>query len=299
MVRWKNARRSENVEDHRGGGGGRKVAVGGGIGGIIMALIAIFVFKEDPQKALQGIGNKTQQPTGASSTYKPTAQEQERADFVTTILAFTEDVWDEAYPIMARAPKYRGAPARYKRPTLNFFSGQISSACGHATAAVGPFYCPGDDEVYIDLSFFNDLERKFKAPGDFAQAYVVAHEVGHHIQNMLGLSRKVQSQRRRLPEAEYNRLQVRLELHADYLAGVWAHRAQKKFDILERGDIEEGLRAAGAVGDDTIQKRSRGYVVPDSFTHGTAEQRRRWFTFGLKSGDPLSHDPFEGRYEDL
>ena len=217
-------------------------------------------------------------------------------EFVSRVLKLTEDVWDEIYPYAAR--EYN-RPTTYEKPKLVLFTGQVRSGCGLADSGMGPFYCPGDKQVYIDLDFYGELARKFGAPGDFAQAYVLAHEVGHHVQKLLGFSDFVHKKRQTVSEEEYNQLSVRLELQADFFAGVWANRAQQRFDILEVGDIDEGLRAAGAVGDDTIQKRMRGHVVPESFTHGTAEQRVRWFKRGLQSGDPLSHNPFEGRYEDL
>jgi hypothetical protein len=291
-MRWRNARRSDNVDDRRRSGiGGRGVAVGGGIGGIIIALIAVFVFKVDPSVLLQG-------PPGGGSVQGPiSAEEEQLADFVHVVLGYTEDVWDGLYPTIARA--YPGAAKSYEHPKLVLFSGQVNSACGFASAAVGPFYCPGDHQIYIDLAFYDELKRRFKAPGDFAQAYVIAHEVGHHVQKLLGITDEMERARRRVSKEEHNQLSVRLELHADFLAGVWANRAERSFAILERGDVDEGIGAASAVGDDTIQKRSQGHVVPDSFTHGTSAQRIRWFTLGLKSGDPLAHDPFKLRYEDL
>jgi uncharacterized protein len=298
-MRWKNARRSDNVEDRRlsGGRGKGKLAAGGGLS-LVIAIVGVLFFGGDPASLLQSIGGG-----GAGATQSPamnrelTAAEKEHADFVRAVLGYTEDVWDEHYPRLARA--YDGAPAQYPRPKLVLFASQVATACGHAESSVGPFYCPGDNQVYIDLTFFGELARKFKAPGDFAQAYVVAHEVGHHIQNLLGLTRKVDQVRRTASKKVYNQMSVRLELQADFFAGVWAHQAQKKYDILEVGDLEEGLTAAAAVGDDTIQKRARGYVVPESFSHGTSEQRMRWFRKGLKSGDPLSDDPFKLDYEDL
>ncbi|MEZ6194630.1 MAG: neutral zinc metallopeptidase [Planctomycetota bacterium] len=293
-MRWKDHRRSENVDDRRGVSGGAKVA-GGGLGAIVIALIGIFVLGKDPSSLLTSgaLGGG-----GAAVESRPlTAAEKEASDFVSTVLAYTEDVWKETYPALAGA--YSGAPTRYVEPRLVLFSGEVGSACGNANAAVGPFYCPGDSQVYIDLSFFEELARRFKAPGDFAQAYVVAHEVGHHIQKLLGITRQVDSQRGRVSKEEYNRLSVRLELQADFFAGVWAHHAQRRFDILEPGDLAEGLAAAGAVGDDRLQMQARGYVVPESFTHGTAEQRIRWFRRGFEEGDPRAHDPFQGRYEDL
>jgi predicted metalloprotease len=291
-------RTSDNVVDRRGSGG-KKLAMGGGLGGIIMALIAIFVLKQDPAQVVGNlVSNKSQAQAGE---YKPTPQEEALAEFTSKVLATTEDVWNEIYEYAARSSqfsKFRPQP-RYVEPKLVMFSGQVASACGNASAAMGPFYCPGDYQVYIDLAFYQELEQKFKASGDFAQAYVVAHEVGHHVQNLLGISRQVQSQRGRISEEAYNQLSVRQELQADYFSGVWAHRAEKQFNILESGDIQEGLNAAGQIGDDRIQKRSQGYVVPESFTHGSAEQRIRWFTLGLKSGDPTAHNPFDLPFEQL
>ncbi|MCA9321559.1 MAG: zinc metallopeptidase, partial [Planctomycetes bacterium] len=210
---------------------------------------------------------------------------------------YTEDVWNDIYADGARA--HRGATPNYQEPKLVLFAEQVASACGNQSSAVGPFYCPGDNQVYIDLEFFAQLATRFGAPGDFAQAYVIAHEVGHHVQNLLGVSRMVHEKKARVSEEEYNQLSVRLELQADYFAGCWAHHAEQRYQILERGDLDEGLKAAFAVGDDTIQKRSRGYVVPESFTHGTSEQRVRWFRLGFKSGDPAANDPFDVDYRDL
>ncbi len=295
-MRLDDMRSSSNVEDRRRSGGGQRLALGGGLGGIVIALIAVFVFKVDPSQ----LANMSGGGSGEGGEQRElTAEEVALGEMVTKILGGTEDVWRELYPRMAADPKFRGAPRAYEEPVLEMFSGSTPSACGTASAASGPFYCPGDHKVYIDLSFYDQLKRQFKAPGDFAQAYVIAHEVGHHVQNLLGLSDYVHQQRRQLSDDEYNRLSVRLELQADYLAGVWANRAQQKFNFLERGDVEEALNAAGAIGDDNIQKQTQGHVVPDSFTHGTSEQRIRWFSRGLKSGDPLAHDPFTLRYEDL
>jgi predicted metalloprotease len=223
-----------------------------------------------------------QQNPGVSEEAPNPAQEQ-LVDFVSLVLGDTEDVWDE---------QFRRAGREYVRPKLVLFNGSIDSACGFASAAVGPFYCPADQKVYIDLKFYDDLRTRFKAPGDFAQAYVIAHEIGHHVQNLLGISDRVHEQKARLDEREYNQLSVRLELQADFLAGVWAHHAQKARHILEAGDIAEGLRAASAIGDDSIQKEQQGYVVPDSFTHGTSEQRRTWFLRGLETGDMAQGDTF-------
>ncbi len=288
-MRWKNARQSQNVDDRRGKRSGK--VMGGGIGAIIMALIAIFILKQDPAAVLEQTMSASSGGAQQATDYVPTAEEEELAAFTRTVLAFTEDVWKNIYPQMAR--KYRGSRPQYEEPVLVLFSGVTPTACGTGQAAMGPFYCPGDNQVYIDLSFFDELDKKFEAPGDFAQAYVIAHEVGHHIQNLLGISRQVQSQRQRLSKEAYNRLSVKLELQADYLAGVWAHHTQRQFKVLQRGDIAEGIQAAMAVGDDTIQRRATGRIVPENFTHGTSEQRIRWFTMGLKSGDPVAHSPFE------
>ena len=285
-MRWKEGRRSSNVEDRRRAGP-RGAAMGGGLGMLVFALIAIFLFKQDPQTVLQQI--EAQQP-GTSIDTPLTPEQQELGDFVTVVLGYTEDVWDRLFPDFSAA--YSG-PTAYEKPNLVLFTGQVQSACGSASAAMGPFYCPGDRKVYIDLSFYDELKRRFQAPGDFAQAYVIAHEVGHHVQNLLGISDRVHAMRQRVSEAEYNQVSVRLELQADYLAGVWAHHAQSMFQILEHGDVEEGLNAASAIGDDNIQKQSQGYVVPESFTHGSAEQRVRWFRLGMQSGDPLAHNPFD------
>jgi predicted metalloprotease len=257
-------RESANVDDRRRLGGGG-VALGGG-GALVVVVIALLL-GVDPRALLQQSG-------GPSRT--PTAQEDELKRFVAVVLADTEDVWHE---------QFRKAGKGYREPRLVLFSGRVQSACGMAGSAVGPFYCPADEHVYIDLQFFAELKDRFGAPGDFAQAYVVAHEVGHHVQKILGYSDKVHAQRNRLSEKEYNRLSVRLELQADYLAGVWAHHAQKAKRILEPGDLEEALRAANAIGDDRLQKRSQGTVVPDSFTHGTSAQRMKWFRLGLETGD--------------
>ncbi len=298
-MRWEDQRRSTNVEDRRAsGGGGPRLAMGGGIGTIILVLI-VLLLGGDPMALLGGGGGRGggrgadpldpgglgfPTPGGGSSVaVDADPQERERAEFVKTILASTEDVWKDQF---AKAGK------RYQEPVLVMFRGQVQSHCGAATAAVGPFYCPADSKVYIDLGFFDELARRFKAPGDFAQAYVVAHEVGHHIQNLLGISDQVNSARQRMSETDYNRLSVRLELQADFLAGVWAHHAEKNKRWLEAGDIEEGLRAATAIGDDSIQKQTQGYVVPESFTHGSAEQRLRWFKKGLQTGNLDQGDTF-------
>lgn len=273
---WKGRRQSENVEDRRGMSA--KGMVGGGIGTIVLILVVYFL-GGDPRQIIQ----MTQMDTGQTPAPRQiSAEEQELAQFVSVVLAETEDVWSELF---------RAQGADYRFPKLVLYSGSVQSACGFSSAATGPFYCPGDERVYIDLSFCDELKQRFKAPGDFALAYVIAHEVGHHVQNQLGIMGKVMPLRSRLSEKEFNAYLVRLELQADYFAGVWAHYA-KRMDILEEGDIEEALNAASAVGDDRIQKSARGYVVPDSFTHGTSAQRREWFAKGFKSGDIREGDTF-------
>ena len=265
------------------------VAVGGGLGTIAVVLIAVLL-GADPRQVLQLIGNNPpkgaarpgQQQPGVNAPVDPA--EEERKEFVSVVLADTEDVWEDLFQRAGRT---------YERPRLVLFRDKVSSACGLADSAIGPFYCPGDSKVYLDLGFFQELSRRFKAPGDFAQAYVVAHEVGHHVQNLLGTSRKVDALRRQLGETEANAVSVRMELQADFFAGVWAHHAQKMKNLLEQGDVESALRAATAIGDDTLQKQSRGYVVPDAFTHGTSEQRVRWFRKGLETGDLRQGDTFK------
>ncbi|MGB7157329.1 MAG: neutral zinc metallopeptidase [Tepidisphaeraceae bacterium] len=269
-------RESDNVEDRRGMPAG-KMAAGGGLLAVIVIIIALLTGK-DPTPLLQQL---PQGGPGAGSAESETAQvdpaQEPLRQFVAVVLADTEDVWNAVFP------KHFGRP--YEQPKLVLFTDRVESACGFASAATGPFYCPGDHKAYLDLGFFGEMKEKFGAPGDFAMAYVVAHEIGHHVQNQLGLSDKVHAARGRVSDAEYNSLSVRLELQADYLAGVWAHHAQRTKSILESGDIDEALNAANAIGDDTLQKQAQGYVVPDSFTHGTSEQRARWFRRGLESGD--------------
>lgn len=278
---WKGQRQSDNVEDRRGMSGGG-MAIGGGLGGIVLLVIALLL-GADPRQLLEQRGVD---PSSGTTTSRPTnPQEDELKQFSATVLASTEDVWSDIFRQQGRT---------YTKPTLVLFTVAVNSACGEAGAAVGPFYCPGDQKLYLDLSFFNDLQTRFRAPGDFAQAYVIAHEVGHHVQNLLGTMDRVDSVRGRTSEAEANQLSVRLELQADFLAGVWAHYAQQK-GILEAGDIEEALGAASAVGDDRLQREGQGYVIPDSFTHGTSEQRIRWFRKGLESGDLRQGDTFSVR----
>ncbi len=287
-MRWQGREKSQNVEDRRGRSGGARAAGGLGIGAIILVFIVSMVFDVDISGLLQG-GGAGSQPYQQQSA--PRAElggpGDELAEFVSVTLKLTEDVW---------VPLFRNELGRnYRKPTLVLFEGAVQSACGHQSSAAGPFYCPGDEQLYIDLSFFRELKEKFRAPGDFAMAYVVAHEVAHHIQRQLGITDEVHRKRGRVSEAEYNDLSTRLELQADFLSGVWAHHAEKTIGILEEGDIEEALRAANAIGDDTIQKRSQGYVVPDSFTHGTSEQRMRWFMKGLQTGDLSQGDTFNTR----
>ncbi len=267
------------MEDRRGVTLGRG-AVGGGA--IIVALIAALLGA--PQSLVRSLlGGGGGEVTETESGRVPSASENEAADFVKVVVASTEDVWSEVLPQAGR---------RYVRPKLVLFTDAVQSACGVAGAAVGPFYCPPDSQVYLDLAFFGDLDRRFGAPGDFAQAYVVAHEVGHHVQNLLGVSQRVQGQRARLSAADGNRLSVATELQADCLAGVWAFHANRGGKLLEPGDVEEGLRAASAIGDDRLQRQARGRVVPESFTHGTSEQRVRWFKTGMSSGRVADCDTF-------
>ena len=268
-MRWEGRRESGNVDDRRGAGGGfgrPGLAIGGG--GALVVLVIALLTGVDPSTLLRQIDG--------GSRPAPRVETSDLKRFVSVVLADTEDVWNEQFRKQGRS---------YREPKLVLFNGRVDSACGMAGSAVGPFYCPPDEHVYIDLTFFQELQTRFGAPGDFAQGYVVAHEVGHHVQKLLGISDKVHAQRRKLPEAEANRLSVRQELQADYLAGVWAHHAQKTKNILEPGDLEEALRAANAIGDDRLQRQARGTVVPDSFTHGTSAQRMRWFRLGLETGD--------------
>jgi predicted metalloprotease len=259
------------------------MAIGGGLGGIVLLVIALLL-GADPRQLLEQLPSQDAGPrTQTARSTSP--QEEERKQFVATVLANTEDVWTDLF---------RQTGRQYREPKLVLFGGEVESACGLAGAAVGPFYCPGDEKVYLDLSFLNELHTRFRAPGDFAEAYVIAHEVGHHIQRLLGTMEKVDAARGRLSEAENNQLSVRLELQADFLAGVWAHYAQKK-GVLEAGDMEEALGAASAVGDDRLQKEAQGYAVPDSFTQGTSEQRIRWFRKGFESGDIRQGDTFNTR----
>ncbi|SCZ79670.1 KPN_02809 family neutral zinc metallopeptidase [Acidaminobacter hydrogenoformans] len=276
-MRYKGRRGSSNVEDRRGMGGGGKKAIGGSVG--ILLIIIVALLGGDPSQIL---GATDILGPGSDQAYEATAEEQELAEFVSVVLADTEVVWNQIF---------EDAGMDYEEPGLVLYTGTVESACGTAGSSTGPFYCPGDNKVYIDLSFYEDLRTRFNAPGDFAMAYVIAHEVGHHVQNQLGILKQVQDLRTQLSEKDYNEYQVRLELQADYLAGVWANHV-KGMGYLEEGDLEEALNAASAVGDDRIQMQSRGYVVPDSFTHGTSEQRSTWFYKGFKAGDLSEGDTF-------
>jgi predicted metalloprotease len=278
---WQNGRRSDNIEDRRGRSLGRGV-VGGGIGTVVIAVIAMFL-GVDPRIVLQGAGELAPPASEQRTPVRSNPEEERMKDFVSVVLADTEDTWGAIFA---------AGNARYEVPKLVLFTDAVRSACGNAQSAMGPFYCPGDRKVYIDLSFYRDLTEKLGAPGDFAQAYVIAHEIGHHVQNLLGISEKVQAARRRSDEARANALSVRLELQADCFAGIWANHANRSRHILEAGDVEEGLNAAAAIGDDRLQKQGRGYVVPESFTHGSSAQRVKWFRRGIESGSVKSCDTF-------
>ncbi|HET9982833.1 MAG TPA: neutral zinc metallopeptidase [Longimicrobiales bacterium] len=273
-MRWSGGRRSSNVEDRRGMG---TTLVGGGIGVVVLALVAM-LFGVDPGVILSGGGEPT--PATSPAGGAPT---DEMADFVSVVLGDTEDTWSALFAQMGRT---------YEDPTLVLFSGATATACGTGQSAAGPFYCPLDHKVYIDLSFYRELRDRFQAPGDFAEAYVIAHEVGHHVQTLLGVTDRVEAAQRRASREEANALSVRTELQADCYAGVWANRAQQARNILEPGDVEEALNAAAAIGDDRLQHEAQGYVVPESFTHGSSEQRVRWFRRGFESGEPARCDTF-------
>ncbi|ANY62957.1 metalloprotease [Comamonas aquatica] len=281
-MKWEGNRQSDNVEDRRGDGapmlGGRSI----GIGTIVVALIGGWVLGINPLTllgVLSGGGSVVQAPAPA---HAPPAHDT-MAQFVSTVLADTEDVW---------GPIFQQGGGTYREPRLVLFRGAVPTACGTGQAAMGPFYCPGDQKVYIDLSFYDQLKNQLGAPGDFAQAYVIAHEVGHHVQHLLGISGQVEQMRGRVSQVAYNRLSVKLELQADCLAGVWAHHADQQRQILEQGDIEEAMNAAAKIGDDALQRAQTGQVVPDSFTHGTSAQRQRWFRTGLQSGSVQACDTF-------
>ena len=274
-MKWRNRRVSSNIEDRRGAGvRGRSKKVGG-LSAIIITLAAMY-FGVDPKIIFSLLENTGGQSTSTQqSTYRPSAEQQQLAEFTGVVLADTEDTWNAVF-------QQQGM--RYREPKLVLFTNTVRSACGHAEAAMGPFYCPGDHKVYIDLGFYQQLKTQHNAPGDFAQAYVVAHEVGHHVQNLLGISSKVSQAQQRVSKAEANQLSVRLELQADCFAGLWAHHTQKAKHILEQGDVEEALNAASQIGDDRLQKQARGYATPESFTHGTSKQRVKWFNKGFAEG---------------
>lgn len=279
-MRWEGRRTSGNVEDRRGMSRGLVIGGGGGLATLVIVAIAMLT-GVDPRQLLQSAPSAdVGQQGGAPPANDPQAQ------FVSVILADTEDTWNQVLPQHGR---------QYEEPKLVLFSDAVQSACGNASAAVGPFYCSRDATVYLDMSFFNDLEQRFGAPGDFARAYVIAHEVGHHVQNLLGISSQVQEQQARSSEEGANALSVRLELQADCLAGVWGAHAKQERDFIESGDVEEALQAASAIGDDRLQEQAKGYVVPESFTHGSSAQRVEWFRRGLESGDPGSCDTFGAR----
>jgi len=277
-MKWQTGRRSDNVEDRRGS---RGPAVGGGIGVVVLALV-VYMLGGDPRAVLDQA--QSRRPATSSSTSKRPAND-EGAQFVSAVLADTEDTWRLVFRDQFRK--------QYEDPRLVLFSGSVRSGCGVAGSAVGPFYCRADSKVYIDLAFYRDLKERFSAPGDFAQAYVIAHEVGHHVQNLLGVSDQVSAQQSRSSKAAANALSVRLELQADCYAGLWAHHAQRMRQVLEPGDLDEALNAASAIGDDRLQRQARGHVVPESFTHGTSEQRRSWFRRGFDNGRARDCDTFD------
>ncbi len=291
-MKWEGNRESDNVEDRRsgGGGGGLGGLIGGrgiGVGTIVIALVGGWIFGINPLTilgVLSGGGAPTAQ-VQQGPAQRPPADDR-MAKFVSTVLADTEDVWKQ---------QFTKGGATYSEPRLVLFRGATSTACGQGQAAMGPFYCPADQKVYIDLGFYETLKNRMGAPGDFAQAYVIAHEVGHHVQHLLGISRKMDDMRGRVSQAQYNALSVRLELQADCFAGLWAHHAQNARQVLEQGDVEEAMNAAAKIGDDALQRGSGGAVVPESFTHGTSAQRQRWFATGLKTGDLKACDTFSAR----
>ncbi|MFC3414133.1 KPN_02809 family neutral zinc metallopeptidase [Algoriphagus hitonicola] len=297
-MKWQGRKKSSNIDDRRGqsgsGGGGINPMLLGPLikilfsktGLVIVGIVIVFsvVTGTNPLNFIGGFLGGGGQGFTTESSYQPSAEEDELAEFSSVILADTELIWNQLLE-------------DYREPTLVLFSRSVSSACGNASAATGPFYCPADEKLYIDLSFFEDMALKLNAPGDFAQAYVIAHEVGHHIQNLMGITDEVQSLRGQVSQSEYNQYSVRLELQADFLAGVWAHHSQKTSGMMEQGDLQEALNAANAIGDDRLQKRSGGDVVPDSFTHGTSEQRMRWFKKGFETGELRQGDTFKA--EDL
>ncbi|MEO1432403.1 MAG: neutral zinc metallopeptidase [Cyanobacteria bacterium J06632_19] len=268
-MRWEFGRRSDNIEDRRGRSPSPGL-VGGGLGGLILTLIAVLL-GVDP-----AIIEQIAPRDGGSIPTQTTSQpKDEMGQFVSVVLADTEDTWN---------PLFRKMGRKYREPKLVLFENAVQSACGYANAAVGPFYCPPDQKVYLDLSFFRDLKNKLGAPGDFAQAYVIAHEVGHHVQNLMGISNRVRNIQNQVSQVQANQLSVRLELQADCFAGIWAHHAQRQRQIIEKGDVKEAINAAASIGDDRLQKQAKGYVVPESFTHGSSAQRVKWFKRGIQTG---------------
>ena len=294
-MRWDDERQSDNVEDDRGvsfggGGGGGLMLGGGGLGAVVLVGLAL-LFGVDPRVLLEaGAGGGGEQTTGVRTEPAGPRADDEDARFARTVLAYTEDTWGQIFT-------ERGA--RYDPPTLVLYDEGHPTGCGFGQSAMGPFYCPNDHRVYLDLSFFRELSSKFGAPGRFAEAYVIAHEVGHHVQNLLGVAERTQAQQQRLGRAEGNQISVRVELQADCFAGVWAMRTNQREKFLDPGDVEQGLTAASAVGDDTLQRQTQGRVVPDAFTHGTSEQRMRWFQRGFAGGRLEMCDTFKGDYEGL
>ena len=288
-MRWQGNRESENVEDRRGGPS-PGVVVGGGLGTVVLVVLGL-LFGVSPAKLMDVVQQRQgpQAPGGAGGgrAAPESPADKEMRSFVATVLADTEDVWTEIFAARGKT---------YVKPRLVLFEGSTDAGgCGMAKSAIGPFYCPADQTVYLDTAFFNELSRRFGAPGDFARSYVIAHEIGHHVQKQLGRTAQVDAMRGKISEAEFNKLSVRLELQADFYAGVWANHADKARGILEKGDVEAALAAAKAIGDDALQKAAQGYVVPDSFTHGTSEQRARWFRLGLETGDVTQGDTFKAR----
>lgn len=277
-MRWQGRRASKNVIDSRRTGGGGGKIVGGGIGVLVLAVIVYFM-GGDPSQVLQQAGSMQ----GTETTRTPSAAEDEAAEFVKVVLAETEEFWHTQFQAMGKT---------YQEPVMHLFHGSVNSDCGGATASVGPFYCPTDNTIYIDLDFYTDLHERFGAPGDFAMAYVVAHEVGHHVQTLLGISGKVRALQEKMTAKDGNKMSVKQELQADFFAGMWAHYAERTHDLLDDGDIQEALNAANAIGDDRLQKQSQGQVVPDAFTHGTSEQRMYWFKKGYETGDIAQGDTF-------
>ncbi len=281
-MQWRGRRQSGNVEDQRssgGGGGFGGMPIKGGLGLVLVVVVIGLITGKNPLSLLQQLPLDNGPTISQSTPYEASPEEEDLSQFVKVVLADTEDVWHQLL-------------SDYREPTLVLFSGSVQSGCGSADASTGPFYCSADEKLYIDLSFYEELKSRFEAPGDFAQAYVIAHEVGHHVQHLMGITDKVHAMREQLSEEEYNKLSVKLELQADFLAGVWAHHANNMNNMIEDGDYEEAMNAASAIGDDRLQKQARGYVVPDSFTHGTSEQRQRWFNKGFKTGNIEQGDTF-------